>query len=318
MFENFLFCVNAIVPLFLLVAIGCLVRQLGWLSVKTSAEINKLCFRLLLPCSLFRSVSQTDLSQSFNPNYIVVSVVIILVWVLVAMFVFPFFVTDRPKIGSMIQGSFRSNAVLLAFPLSLNFFGDQAILPVSMMTTAVVLLYNVVCSVILLIFSENADKSGGLTVWGILKDIVTNNLIIGILLGALFSFFNLPLPDLIADPLSDLSAIAAPLTMIMLGAQFNIKGAISRLKYSLATVVLKLIVFPLFAVGIPILLGIRGMELGAIFLISASPVASSSYIMAQTMGCDGPLAADILLFSTAFSVFTLFIGSFFLISFGFF
>jgi len=58
------------------------------------------------------------------------------------------------------------------------------------------------------------------------------------------------------------------------------------------------------------LLGFSGMQISIIFLLFGVPTAVSSYIMAKQMDSDYELAGQILLFTTLFGVFTLFLGVF--------
>ena len=72
----------------------------------------------------------------------------------------------------------------------------------------------------------------------------------------------------------------------------------------------KLIVYPAMAVGVAILLGFRNEQLAVILAMSASPTAVSSYTMAQQMDGDGPLAGQLVVFTTLFSILTVFLWIF--------
>ena len=67
---------------------------------------------------------------------------------------------------------------------------------------------------------------------------------------------------------------------------------------------------------VAVLLGFRGGELGAIFILFMAPTAISSYIMAKNMHSDDQLAAQILILTTLTSCFTLTAGIFLLRSLG--
>ena len=55
-------------------------------------------------------------------------------------------------------------------------------------------------------------------------------------------------------------------------------------------------------------MGFTGPAIGAIFIVFGAPTAASSYIMAQSMGSDGDLAGEIVVFTTMMSVLSIFVG----------
>ena len=75
---------------------------------------------------------------------------------------------------------------------------------------------------------------------------------------------------------------------------------------------------PLAALGIGWMLGFRQYDLGAILIDFAMPAAATVAIMADSEGGDAALAGEIVVFSTAFSCFTLFAWVFFMKSAGLF
>ena len=68
-----------------------------------------------------------------------------------------------------------------------------------------------------------------------------------------------------------------------------------------------LALFPLIAVSIAAMLGMRGVELACMLLAFGSPTAVNSAVMAQQMGSDGDLATEAVVFTTAFSALTMFL-----------
>ena len=55
------------------------------------------------------------------------------------------------------------------------------------------------------------------------------------------------------------------------------------------------------------LIGLRGIELFLVVAVFGTPVASSSYPMAISMGGDGELAGQLVFISTVLAIVTLFI-----------
>ena len=84
----------------------------------------------------------------------------------------------------------------------------------------------------------------------------------------------------------------------------------------LAGVALRLVMAPVIGIGIGILLGFRGVQLGVMLALFASPTAVSSYTMAQQMGADADLAGGLVVTTSAVSCITMFLWSFSLMELG--
>ena len=72
--ENLIISVHAILPMFLVMALGYGARCLGWIRREEILNINKIAFRIFLPCLLFYNVYCSDLSGSFDPLLIAYAV----------------------------------------------------------------------------------------------------------------------------------------------------------------------------------------------------------------------------------------------------
>ena len=58
---------NAVLPMCLIMALGYGTRRLGWIRREEIFAINKIAFRIFLPCLLYYNVYCSDLSGSFDP-----------------------------------------------------------------------------------------------------------------------------------------------------------------------------------------------------------------------------------------------------------
>ena len=162
------------------------------------------------------------------------------------------------------------------------------------------------------IFDPSINGNRKIPIKKILKGIITNPLIIGIVSGLPFSILDIEIPSLIDKSLDNLSSLATPLSLICLGAQFTFKAAKDNLKLSVSATILKQLIIPTIVLTIAALMGFRGGELGAVFILFMAPTAISSYIMAKNMHSDDQLAAQILILTTLTSCLTLTGGIFLL------
>ncbi len=147
---------------------------------------------------------------------------------------------------------------------------------------------------------------------GILKNIVTNPLIIGVILAVPFMVWQIEMPIILNKSLVYLKNLATPLALICLGANFKAESMKGRASLAVCSSCLKTIVLPGVMVTLAALLGMRGESRGVILILFGAPTAVSSYIMAKNMGNDHELAAQILLLTTIICAFTIFAGIFIL------
>ena len=130
--------------------------------------------------------------------------------------------------------------------------------------------------------------------------------------GAVFLLLGIHIPQPVDKAITDISKISTPLALMLLGGSFQfsqIRGNVRQLVFSVAS---KLILVPALALPFAVLFGFRGVELTTIMSMLIPPTAVSSYTMADQMGGDGQLAAQIVVFGSAFSVITIFLWVFIL------
>ena len=65
--SNFLVCLNAILPIFLIMAVGYLCRRVGIIREGEPARFNAVAFRIFLPLSCFYNIYRPN-QQFYNPR----------------------------------------------------------------------------------------------------------------------------------------------------------------------------------------------------------------------------------------------------------
>lgn len=313
MLSNLTYSVNAILPIFLLAVLGALFRKTGKIDDRFVDTADWLMFKIALPVMLFQEVAGSSLSDSLDLKLILFLIVSVTLSFLLTSVVVSVTVRDRSKRGALIQGCCRSNFAILGVPIAVNMFGDIGGETIAIAMPFVILMFNTYSVIILTVYSGDSDKrlDRG-TVIGILKNIATNPLIIGILLGAVFLLAKIPIPAAADKTLTYLANLTTPLALISLGANFRMESLKGRVGYALIGALTKTVILPAAAVTAAALIGLRGPSLGVVLICFGAPTAVSSYIMAKKMGNDHELAAQILLLSTLFCVLTIFVGIFIL------
>jgi predicted permease len=206
---------------------------------------------------------------------------------------------------------------IIGLPMLNSMFGSAGSAVMATVMPFGVLMYNISAVIILSIYAPADKKMSGKELKShIFKTIVKNPLILSILAAFLIVMIKVELPECVNKGLSLLGDTTLPLAMIALGAGFKFSSIKGKAKYSLTVTAIKIIILPILMIAVTLALGYRGVNLGVIIAVFGGPVAVASYIMASNMGSDKEIAAQILIFTTLGSMFTLFIQIFLLKSLG--
>ena len=296
---------NAVLPMCLVMALGYGTRRLGWIRREEISAINKIAFRIFLPCLLYYNVYCSDLSGSFDPLLMAYAVGGVLLTFGLALG-YTLLTEKLPeRRGVMIQGMFRSNYVIMGIPVATALLGSDQLGTVSILIAVVVPLFNMLSVVVLEVFRGQKPKP-----LHILGQIAKNPLVIGSVLGILTLAAGIRLPHILEQTIQNISAIASPLQLFLLGAFFQFSGLKTYRRELVTVSAAKLIVEPGLFLGLGALLGFQGVAFVSLIGVFASPTAVNSFTMAQQMGGDAELAGDIVVTTSAVSIPTMFLWIF--------
>ena len=294
-------------------ALGYGTRRLGWLRREEISTINKIAFRIFLPCLLYYNIYCSDLSGSFDPLLMTYAVGGVLLTFGLALG-YTLLTEKLPeRRGVLIQGMFRSNYVIMGIPVATALLGADQLGTVSILIAVIVPLFNMLAVVVLEVFRGQKPKP-----LHILGQIAKNPLVIGSVLGILTLVAGIRLPHILEQTIQSVSAIASPLQLFLLGAFFQFSGLKTYRRELVTVSIAKLIVSPGLLLGLGALLGFRGVAFVSLIGIFASPTAVNSFTMAQQMGGDAELAGDIVVTTSAASILTMFFWIFLFKSLGMF
>ncbi len=313
MLENFLYSANTVLPIFVMVVLGYLLKRISFLNADFFAQSEKFVFKIALPCMLFLEVARAGGAASFNLQLIAFCCISISLMVLLLCLIVPRIVRGRDQCGAIIQGIFRSNFAVLGVPLATNMFGEAGGSVIAMVMPFVIVLFNVYAVIVLSLFApKEAQLTPKQLAGKTIRTIVTNPLIIAVVLALPFLLFELPLPSLLEKSANYLSNTVFALSLMSLGSTITLQALRGKLRYSLSAALVKMIGLPILLIAVGILLGFRGIELSVILILCGTPSAVSSYIMAKNMKSDHELAGQILLLTTLMCLVTFF-GAVFLL-----
>ena len=300
--ENLILSFNVVAPLFFMMVLGYFLKYIKMYDQHTLDVMNKVVFKVFLPVLLFYNVYTTDLGTAFDIKLILYAASGVLILFFLLCFIVPKLEKENPKRGVLIQGVFRSNFVIFGIPVATSIYGEGNVGTTAMLIATIVPLFNVLAVISLEIFRESQ-----INVKKIAKGVITNPLIVAATIGIVFLLVGIKLPTPILSTVKDISKMATPLGLVLLGASFSFSDVKKYLKESTIITIVKLIVVPAIMVPLSIYLGFRGIALLTLTIIYGAPTGVSTFQMAKQMDGDSDLAAQIIVFTSFFCIITMFI-----------
>ena len=305
--ENLIIAINCVLPVFLIICVGALIRHIQKIPEKTFDQISNMAFRFLLPCSLFYSIYTTDLDTAVDPPLLVFLLCFQILWFLVGVVIFSLSIPNLRTRGAMIHNMFRANIAIVGVTMAVSMMGPSGVASMSVAIAVVVPVSNV-----LAVITLEACRGGKVELKSTLKGVAQNPLIWGCLLGVIFLLLGIRLPASVLKAVNQLGGAGSTMALVALGASFRLSGAKKNWKLIGIGTALRLIGAPAVAVSGAVVLGFRGDALGVVLLCSASSLAASSYPMAIARDSDHELTGQLVVSTSFLCCVTLFFWIFIL------
>lgn len=290
-------------PIFIILALGVWLMRIGLIDAAFVDSGSRLVFNVALPALLFISISQTRFERAANFELILFGAVATLIVFVVLEWLAGRVVEPPTDRGVVVQGGFRSNMGIVGLAYCVNAFGEPGLVAASLYLGLITILYNVL-AVITLNRSLEANRSIG----KLLKGILTNPLIIGIVLALPVSWAAIPMPDLLIKSGQYFADLTLPLALLCTGASLDFKRLREEMRNTVFTGFVKLIAVPVVFVLAGRAVGFQGIDMGVLLLMSGAPTAAASYVMVRAMGGNATLAANIIVLTTLGSIVTASVG----------
>ena len=205
--ESFAVAVNAVMPFLIYISFGYGVRMSGLVDEDFMNKLNKLIFRAFFPILMFNNLYKMEPGSTLDGKLAAVGIASILLLEVLLVLIVPKLVKGNPQRGVVIQGIYRSNFVLFAIPLTTSLFGEEGAALASMMVAIVIPVYNVTAVIILEMF-----HGGSSDIKKLVKNVVTNPLIMGAVTGLVFFLLGIHLPSCVNETVSQFAGLTTPVS----------------------------------------------------------------------------------------------------------
>lgn len=290
---------EALLTVALLVALGVALRRTGALPAASWAPIERLTYFVLFPALIAVELARADLAGAVAPRLAAALVGAQLAMFALALLLRPLLALDGPRFGCLVQGFVRWNSYT-ALALAPLLFGPSALGLAAIAVGSLTPVAN-----LLSVWTLARHAPPGAPRMALLPALAGNPLLLACAAGLAWNLLGLPLPRLVAEPLSILGRATLALGLLAVGAGLEPLRHAAAWKVLAVAALGRLVLEPLLAILFARLLGLEGTALGVVALCAAVPTASSAYILARLMGGDAELTAAIVTVNTVLAVATL-------------
>lgn len=270
-------------PVFLMAGIGFAWVRLGF--EYRIQFITRLAMTLAVPALIFTALMKTEVDPAALTT---VSLAALAAYVLVTVISFVVLKLARLNMRTYLNPIIFGNTGNLGLPLALFAFGDEG-LGFAVVVFAVMAIGSFTFGLWLV--------SGGGSVLKVLKEPIVGATV----LGAIFLWQGWQTPRFLTNTLELLGQLAIPMMLLTLGvaiARLH-PGAVTRAIWLSA---LKVVICVAAAWSVGLWFGLSGVAFGVLVVQIATPVAVTSYLLAEKYGADADAVAGLVVVSTLMSV----------------
>ncbi|WP_105418333.1 MULTISPECIES: AEC family transporter [Neorhizobium] len=277
----------ALLPIVILILLGFLLRHRRFLDEGFWGQAERLGYYVLLPCLFFHGLTTARLDALPVSDLALTLIFSTLGVAALVIALRPLMGVDGAGFTSVFQGSVRFNNYV-GVTLASGLFGAKGIALAAICNAAIVPTVNILC---VLVFSRLG--SAKLSWRGILKQLLTNPLIIASFGGIIFQMLGLGLPPGIEPAMRTLGVSSLPLGLLCVGAALDFSAARQWVAPVAWSSTMKFAAMPIATAILAAAIGLEGPALTTALLFQVLPTASSAYIMARQLGGDAPMMAGI-------------------------
>jgi predicted permease len=299
-----------VLSIFGLIGIGYALARTGYLGESVGDGLSDFVFNLAIPVLLFKTLAQADFHGA-SPWGLWAGYFggVAVVWALAHRMIRSIFGRDaRAAVVAGVSASF-ANTVMLGIPLIQSAFGEAG-----MVSILIVISINMpVMMFASIVANEWAMRADGLEsakldrmalVRRFVSGLVTNPIIVGIAIGALWRLTGLPVSGVPAMLVDSLSSVAGPMALLASGMGLARYGISGNIRPALLITVLKLAVMPAVVLAIGFAVGLQPLALAVVTMTAASPTGVNAFLIANRFGTGQALASNSMTISTAIAVAT--------------
>lgn len=297
---------DVILPVFLILGAGYFA---AWKNIVDAAAVDgvmKFAQNFAVPCLLFRSMSQLDLAQSFDPAlltsfYAGAFGAGALAYAGARLFF------GRPPMDALaiaFVASF-SNTLLLGLPITERAYGADALAGnYAIIAVHSPLMYGIGISLMEILRSKGEGLAKLALTRRVTRAILSQPLVLGILSGFVVNLSGLPLPGVLTSAVDMMVKAAIPAALFGLGGvllRYRPEGDMKTIAFVCG---LTLILHPAITYGLGVLLGLSVDQMRSAVVTAAMAPGVNAFLFANMYGVAKRVAASTVLLATGATILT--------------
>lgn len=294
---------NMQLMMFLLVAIGFIVRKKGIVGTEGRTNMVDLCLYVTLPFNILNSfMGDWDRKMLISCSVVLLlSVGYNVISILFSVILYR--KTDSKKQKPLRYGTIVSNGGFLGNPIVEGIYGSGGLLYASVFMLPVrIVMWSYGVSVFMRGESQTPEQKKE----SLLKKVLTHPCIVAVYVGTIIMLSGITFPTFVENTIGSLSKCNTPLSMMLVGmmlAEVNPKGLIDRTMVFYTSV--RLVIIPAVIFAITAFLPIDSMVRGVAVIMAGMPAPITTALLSAKYGGDEKYATGMIFLSTILSLFTL-------------
>ncbi|MBR0202919.1 MAG: AEC family transporter [Synergistaceae bacterium] len=293
---DFFVVMSNLVSLFVLIAVGYAASRYGIIKHEAITHFSALLMKITLPCTIFISLVQKEYDPAFindSVTIIIAGLIVFPAMLYISRYLAPLFRVNQDNRGVWAFTCTFTNSGFMGFPIALALFGPEGLVLAVMLNIA----FNMSIFTLgaLELSRDNPNhKAGKLNK----KSIIFSSVNISIVLSLIFYFGQIPLPEVIATPVSFLSNITTPLSMALIGIALANSNASELFadKDAWSCTFMKLAAFPVVLALLLKVIPISSNPLvsAVLVIVVAMPAPSITVMLCEMYGGNLNFAAKVM------------------------
>lgn len=305
--------IHALAPVILVVAVGFTIRQIRYLPDSLWPALDHICWFLLFPLLIIRTLSRADLYTV--PFTGLAGALLIAAGLMVGLLfackpLLRRFGVTGPSYTSFFQGASRWNG-FAALAIIRALYGDAGLVVGALSFAVLVPFLQAVNVAVLTRYgvpeSGAQPFSSARLGWQLLKNPMLISIVLGLALNSLNTFtpFTLAESALFGTTVDLIAGSAIGLSLLAVGAGLKFHTIHRAKGLVVLSSVLKLVMMPLLIVVACDWFSVMNLSRDVAIICGAAPTAGTAYVMARQMGGDADTVAAIITVQTLAATITL-------------
>ena len=287
-----LLVISALLPVFMVIVLGFLLRSRGVLDAAAWHGLENLCYYVLFPVLLVKTLAVADVNTADIARYSGALLFAIFAMTGLLLAGYPvlhrYFRISRAAFTSIFQGATRWHG-FIALSIAGLVIGEEGVVYMAVTMAVIIPPLNIINVMVLAHFGEGEGNLAD-----VLTKLVRNPFIIACALGAFLNITGLGLTTLLYNIADIIGGGALGIGLLTVGAGIHLGGIRDHRGRVVFGTLLRLLGMPLLMYLGCLIFGVVGLPRMVALLAAAVPTGSATFVLARQMGGDAPLMANLI------------------------